>query len=70
MTVGESNEAQMVLPAKAFHLLGMFDRLREQIRERLMPSEAPVVDIPRLSERGLELGPERRFDLRPEWGPS
>jgi hypothetical protein len=44
MKVAESDEAGLVLPARAFHLLGMFDRLRE----RLMPLEdASWLDIPR-----------------------
>lgn len=69
VTVGDSNEARLVLPGKAFHLLGMFESLRERIREHSMPLEVPWLDIPRrLKERGLEPIPERRFHLWPEWG--
>ena len=69
VTVGESNEARLVLPGRAFRLLDVFDRLRGQIHERLKPLEVPWLDIPRLRERGVEPSPEWRFHLRPEWGP-
>jgi membrane-associated protease RseP (regulator of RpoE activity) len=59
VTVGENNEARLVLP-------GMFERLRE----RLMPPELPWLDIPRrLREPGLDLIPGQRFHLWPRWGP-
>jgi hypothetical protein len=69
VTVGKSKEARLVLSARAFHLPGMFDSLRERIRERLMPLEVPWLDIPRLKERGFELTPEWRFHLWPGWSP-
>jgi len=69
VTVGESNEARLVLPGRAFDLLGMFDSLRERIRERPMPPEASWLDIPRLKERGFEFIPGWRFHLWSEWGP-
>jgi len=68
VTVGESSEARLVLSGRAFHLPGMFDSLRERIRDRLMPLEVPWLDIPRFRERGLEIIPERRFHLGPQWG--
>jgi len=69
VTVGESNEARLVLQGRAFDLLGMFDSLCERIGERPMPPEAPWLNIPRLKERGFEAIPEWRFHLWPEWGP-
>lgn len=69
VTVGESDEARLVLPGRGFRLLDVFARLRQDIGERLKPLEFPWLDIPRLRERGLEPGPEWRFQLRPEWGP-
>jgi len=60
VTVGDSNEARLVLSPGVLQPLGML--------ERLMPLEIPWLDIPRLEERGLEPIPERRFRLWPEWG--
>ena len=67
--VGDSNEARLVLPGKVFHLLGTFDGLRTQIRERLEQMEVPWLDIPRLRGWEFESIPEWRFHLWPEWDP-
>lgn len=69
VTVGESDEARLVLPGRAFHLLGMLGSLRERIDERLRPLELPWLDIPGLKERGLGPIPGWRTDLRPQWAP-
>lgn len=70
VTVGESDEARLVLPGEAFHPLGLFDRLRERIGERLRPMEMPHLDIPRcLKQRGFGPIREWHFDLRPERAP-
>jgi len=68
VTVGDSNEARLVLSPGVLQPLGMLERLRAYIRERAVPLDVPWLDIPRLEERGLEPIPERRFRLWPEWG--
>jgi membrane-associated protease RseP (regulator of RpoE activity) len=69
VTVGDSKEARLVLPPGAFQLPGVFDSLRERIREGLMPSAVPGLDIPsRLRERGFGPIPEWRFRPSPALG--
>jgi hypothetical protein len=70
VTLGDSEDARLVLPGGVFHLQGMFERLREHVRERFIPPEVPWLDIPPcLEERPLEPMPGPSFRLRPEWSP-
>ncbi|MGQ9572574.1 MAG: S1C family serine protease [Dehalococcoidia bacterium] len=64
VTVGDSDEARVVLPARAFRLLDMLRHLRERIHERLGPPDTPRP----FQGRGFEPMPGHRFHLWPQWG--